>query len=117
MKKVIAFSMGLMLGCSAYAGQVDGDAVIGSALGAAAGAAIGSAVGGKDGAIIGGGAGGALGAAATAKDQPVRKTQTVQRSVVAQPVIVIDDREHHRHDNGKHKGHYKKGKAKGYDRD
>jgi hypothetical protein len=74
---------------------VDGNAVIGGALGGGAGAAIGSAVGGREGAIIGGAIGGGAGAAvATSGRQRERET------------VIVRERE--RHDNGLHLGHYKR---------
>lgn len=101
--------MGLAIGwMNAEAANVDGSAVLGSAIGAAAGTAVGSAAGGKEGAIIGGGVGGALGAAIGSKDQPVR-TQNVSGT---QRVIYVDH-----HDNGKHKGEYKNKHHRGHDRD
>lgn len=88
-----------VLSAPAHAGRVDGDAVIGGALGGATGAAIGSAVGGRDGAIIGGAIGGATGTAMMASDR--RQPRVVRE----REVIYVDD---HRHDNGLHRGHYKK---------
>lgn len=81
------------------AAGIDGDAVVGGALGGAAGAAVGSAVGGRDAAIIGGGIGGALGTAIATKEQ---KREVVK---VKEVVYVNEDG---RHDNGLHRGHYKK---------
>jgi outer membrane lipoprotein SlyB len=81
----------------AFAGSIDGNAVLGGALGGAAGAAVGSAVGGRDGAIIGAGVGGAAGAAITTSD---RRTERVRE----REVVYVDD-DHH--DNGRHLGHYK----------
>lgn len=85
----------IVFGSSAFAGQIDGSAVLGSAVGAAAGSAIGSATGGRDGAIIGGGIGGALGAAAGSQKEPVRTSGGV---------VVVGDGYH---DNGLHKGQHK----------
>lgn len=87
---------------SLNAGQVDGSAVLGSAIGAAAGTAIGSAAGGKDGAIIGGGIGGALGAAAGSNNEPSRASGSAR--------VVVEDDYDGRRDYGKHKGHYKQHK-------
>ena len=81
---------------SAQAGSIDGNAVIGGALGGGAGAAVGSAIGGRDGAIIGGAIGGAAGTAAMASDR--REPRVRQREV-----YYDDDR----HDNGRHRGQYK----------
>lgn len=81
---------------SAQAGSIDGNAVIGGALGGGAGAAIGSAVGGRDGAIIGGAIGGAAGTAAMASSR--NQPRVRQREVYY---------EEGRHDNGLHRGHYK----------
>lgn len=79
----------------AHAHGVDGDAVIGGALGGAAGAAIGSAMGGRDGAIIGGALGGATGTALM--------TSNRRESSVRREVIYVDGH----HDHGRHRGHYK----------
>lgn len=105
MKKKYLFIASLITSIGLHAGQIDGNAVLGSALGAAAGSALGSAAGGKEGAIIGGGAGGAIGAAIGSS-----KSNT---GVATQAHIGYsgdrrdyDDRDGH-HDNGKHKGHYK----------
>lgn len=101
-KTTLVLSGMLAAAVSLNAGQIDGNAVLGSAIGAAAGTAVGSAVGGKDGAIIGGGVGGALGAAAGSRDEPSRTSGSTR-------VIVGDDDYHDgRHDNGLHKGHYKR---------
>jgi len=76
------------------AAAIDGDAVIGGALGGAAGAAVGSAVGGRNGAIVGAGIGGAAGAAVATSGKQERHREVV---------YVEDDH----HDHGKHKGHHK----------
>jgi outer membrane lipoprotein SlyB len=84
------------LACSMPAAAIDGDAVIGGALGGAAGAAVGSAVGGRNGAVIGAGIGGAAGAAVATsgkKEQP-------------REVVYVEKRHEH-HDNGHHYGQYK----------
>lgn len=81
----------------ALAGGIDGNAVIGGALGGGAGAAVGSAIGGRDGAIIGGAIGGATGAAIATKGS--------KRTVVERDVVYEDERGHH--DNGLHRGHHK----------
>ena len=85
---------------------VDGNAIVGGALGGAAGAAIGSAVGGRDGAIIGGAIGGATGTAVLTSN---RREPSVRREVV-----YVDDRDHH--DNGRHRGQYKHRHGHGGDR-
>ncbi|MEW5832563.1 MAG: glycine zipper domain-containing protein [Campylobacterota bacterium] len=93
----------LLLGIQANAAQIDGSAVLGSAIGAAAGSAVGSAVGGKDGAVIGGGIGGAVGAAAGSGKSSVQPSAQVR---VGSSAIAADDDRGHR-DHGLHKGHYK----------
>ena len=100
MKKTSLMALYLVsiLSVPAMAAGVDGDAVIGGALGGAAGAAIGSAVGGRDGAIIGGGIGGATGAAVLTSG---KKTERVRE----REVVYVHDDDHH--DNGRHLGHYK----------
>jgi outer membrane lipoprotein SlyB len=101
MKKIgIVLAAWAAMACVSYPVQaqgVNGDAVIGGALGGAAGAAIGSAVGGRDGAIIGGAVGGATG---TALMTSGRREPSVRREVV-----YVDDHDHR--DNGLHRGHYK----------
>jgi hypothetical protein len=88
---------------SAPALAVDGKAVLGGAIGGGAGAGIGSSIGGTNGAIIGGALGGAAGAAiATSGSKP--QPQVVTREVIVEKEVV---HVHHRHDNGKHKGHHK----------
>lgn len=88
------------------AGQVDGDAVLGSAIGAAVGSAVGSAAGGKEGAVIGGGIGGAVGAAAGSNERSVQPSGRVivdQRVAPYNTSVYVEGRG----DRGKHKGHYK----------
>jgi len=85
---------------------VDGNAVLGGALGGGAGAAIGSAVGGRDGAIIGGAIGGATGAAVLTSN---RREPSVRREVV-----YVND--YDRHDKGRHRGHHKHRHGHGGDR-
>jgi len=97
--KTVIFTTLLILGHNAYAGQIDGDAVLGSVIGAAAGSAIGSASGGRDGAIIGGGIGGAVGAAIGSKNDPVRSSTRV----VSPGAVYVNGY----HDNGRHNGYYK----------
>ena len=113
-KTITLAIISLAMSISVNAGSVDGNAVLGSMVGAGVGSAVGSSIGGKEGAIIGGGAGGALGVAVagTKTSTPVRTSNPA----VAQRVIYVDDNRDH-HDHGKHKGHYKKHKGHGYDRD
>lgn len=114
--KIILFGSALIFGLNAQAGQVDGSAVLGSAIGAAAGSAIGSASGGKEGAIIGGGVGGAIGAAVGSNQRSSRPSDRV----TTQNVIVVDGQRNERfeqHDNGKHKGQYKHKHRNGRDHD
>lgn len=94
----------LGIAANASAGDIDGRAVVGGALGGATGAAIGSAVGGRDGAVIGAGIGGAAGAAVATSGN----SKTVQtRTVVQKEVVVVHEDDDYRHDHGKHKGWYK----------
>jgi len=87
---------------SAPALAVDGKAVLGGALGGGAGAAVGSSIGGRDGAIIGGALGGAAGAAIATSGS--KETRVVTKEVVVEKeVVYVNDR----HDNGRHRGHYK----------
>jgi hypothetical protein len=86
----------------ALAGGIDGNAVIGGAIGGGAGAAVGSAVGGRDGAIIGGAIGGAAGAAIATSGSKEPKVVTKQ-IVVEKEVVDVQDP----HDNGLHRGHHK----------
>lgn len=97
------------LSVPAIAGGINGDAVIGGALGGAAGAAIGSAVGGRNGAIIGGGLGGATGAAVATSGQRNERTR--------RDVVYVNDDDYDRHDNGRHRGHYKHKHKHGHDHD
>jgi hypothetical protein len=85
------------LAAPAFAGGIDGNAVLGGALGGGAGAAVGSAIGGRDGAIIGGAIGGATGAAIATKGS--------KPAVVEKEVVYVH--EHGHHDNGLHRGHHK----------
>ncbi|MCX5875299.1 MAG: hypothetical protein NT087_03175 [Deltaproteobacteria bacterium] len=78
---------------SALAAGVNGDAVIGGALGGAAGAAVGSAIGGRDGAMIGAGLGGVAGVAVATSDNNARARG---RGNVG-----------YAQDNGRHRGHHK----------
>ncbi|MGA9165066.1 MAG: glycine zipper domain-containing protein [Thiobacillus sp.] len=87
------------LAAPAFAGGIDGSAVIGGALGGGTGAAVGSAIGGRDGAIIGGAIGGAAGAAIGSKSS--------RPAVVEREVVYVHDHDHDHHDNGLHRGHHK----------
>lgn len=93
-----------MVSLSAQAGEVDGNAVLGSVIGAAAGTAIGSATAGKDGAVIGGAIGGAVGAAAGSSRGGHNDGAVYGRSAPYYPAPVYIEGGH---DRGKHKGHYK----------
>ena len=84
------------LAAPAFAGGIDGNAVIGGALGGGAGAAVGSAIGGRNGAIIGGAIGGATGAAIGSKGSKHNDEREV---------VYVDEHDHH--DNGLHRGHHK----------
>ena len=109
MKKISLTIVALLAAATVSAGDVDGNAVLGSMVGAGVGSAVGSSIGGKEGAIIGGGAGGALGAAMGSTKESSSRTVTRER------VIYVDDDRRH-YDNGKHKGHRKYDK-RGRDRD
>ncbi len=100
-KSTLILSIMLVAAVNVSAGEIDGGAVVGSMVGAGVGSAVGSAAGGKEGAIIGGGVGGALGAAVGSKEPAKAETR-----VVTKEKVIYVDRKHH--DNGKHKGHYKK---------
>lgn len=93
----LVFAVMLSASMHLHAGSIDGNAVIGGALGGATGAAVGSAVGGKNGAIIGAGIGGATGAALMASESKDKH----------------DD--HYHHDNGLHRGHDKQKKKNKHD--
>jgi len=99
------FISSLLIAAPLAAGEIDLDAVLGGAVGGAAGAAVGSAVGGREGAVIGGGLGGAAGAAiATSGNDPEPKPG----STAATQVVEHHHYYNERHDNGLHRGHYKK---------
>ncbi|MDD5329675.1 MAG: hypothetical protein PHX38_06695 [Sulfuricella sp.] len=100
MKILMVLAMGVLVvsATTAKAGM-DGDAILGGAIGGGAGAAVGSAMGGRDGAIIGGALGGAAGAAVATSDRR-------QTAVVKKEVIVVREGEGH-HDNGRHLGQHK----------
>lgn len=102
------------LAAPTLAGGIDGNAVLGGAIGGGTGAAVGSAIGGRDGAIIGGAIGGAAGAAiATSgnKDEKVVTKQVVVEKVVEREVVYVPAR----HDNGLHRGHNKDKHGRGRD--
>ena len=95
----------VLVALSAFAAPVfavDGNAVLGGALGGGAGAAVGSALGGRDGAIIGGALGGAAGAAIATSGS--KQTQVVTKEVIVEKEVVYVPG---RHDNGLHLGHHK----------
>lgn len=100
-----------MFACPVYAGGVDGQAVLGGAIGGGAGAAIGSAVGGREGAIIGGAIGGAAGVAIATDGKSEPKT-TSKQVVVEKEVVYVPVG---RHDNGLHLGHGKNKHGRGRD--
>jgi hypothetical protein len=108
--KGMVLFLALNAGAAAWAGSVDGRAVVGGAMGGAAGAAVGSAVGGRNGAIIGAGVGGAAGAAVATTGKSKPQPTAVQKEVVV--VHEVDDR----HDNGRHKGWYKHKRKHHHDR-
>jgi hypothetical protein len=68
---------------AATAGDIDGAAVLGGAIGDGAGAEVGSAGGGREGAVVGAGLGGAPGAMIATRPDPQPKA-TVKR----QPLVV-----------------------------
>lgn len=89
------------LAAPAFAGGIDGKAVIGGAIGGGTGAAVGSAIGGRDGAIIGGAIGGAAGTAIATKNS--KEPKVVTKEVIVEKEGYVPTR----HDNGLHRGHYK----------
>ncbi|HSO06964.1 MAG TPA: hypothetical protein VLW45_06975 [Pelomicrobium sp.] len=95
--QLIALATLTALSFPVFAGDIDGGAVLGGAIGGGAGAAVGSAIGGKEGAIIGGAIGGGAGAA-------IGSSATKEKTVVKEKVIYVE-KDHH--DNGLHRGHYK----------
>ncbi len=103
---ILAFCVISSISASAFADGVDGNAVLGGALGGAAGAAVGSAIGGRDGAMVGAGLGGVAGVAVatSGRKAPVRTRERV---------VYVHEREHH--DNGRHLGHYKHRRDHGHD--
>jgi outer membrane lipoprotein SlyB len=96
-KQTLVFIALAALAAPVFAGGIDGNAVIGGAIGGGTGAAVGSAIGGRDGAIIGGAIGGATGAAIATKGS--------KRTAVEKEVVYVDEHDHH--DNGLHRGHHK----------
>lgn len=107
MKKISLIVTALVVSVAMHAGEIDGNAVLGSMVGAGVGSAVGSSAGGRDGAIIGGGVGGALGAAIGSSNQNTRsgaRVVTQDRIITRDRVVYVDDR----HDNGRHEGRYKK---------
>ena len=102
-KQTLVFFALAALAAPAFAGGVDGHAVLGGALGGGTGAAVGSALGGRDGAIIGGAIGGAAGAAIATSGTKKTTTTATREVVVEKEVVYVPTR----HDNGLHRGHYK----------
>ena len=93
MKILMVLVLGVLVVSAATAkAGMDGEAILGGAIGGGAGAAVGSAVGGRNGAIIGGAVGGAAGAAVATSDR-------------RREVMVVHDDDYH--DNGRHLGQYK----------
>jgi hypothetical protein len=97
MKKILVI-LAAALALPVYAGDIDGGAVVGGAIGGGAGAAVGSAIGGKEGAIVGGAIGGAAGAA-------IGSSATEEKKVVKEKEVIYVH-EHH-HPPGLARGHYK----------
>ena len=106
MKVLMLLLMGVLVVSATTAKAMDGEAVLGGALGGGAGAAIGSALGGHDGAIIGGAIGGAAGVAVATTD---RRRETVR---ARKEVVYVQDAHDH-HDNGRHRGHDKNKHGRG----
>lgn len=80
----------------------DSKAVLGGAIGGGVGAGVGSSIGGTSGAIVGGALGGAAGAAIATSGS--KETKVVTKEVIVEREVVhVNDR----HDNGRHRGHYK----------
>ncbi|MGV1100389.1 hypothetical protein ACUUL3_13400 [Thiovibrio sp. JS02] len=104
---ILAFCVISSFSAPAMAGDIDGKAVLGGAVGGAAGAAIGSAIGGKEGAMIGAGLGGVTGVAVATSDK--KEPEVVH---VKEKVVYVHEDEHH--DNGLHRGHRKR-KGHGHD--
>jgi hypothetical protein len=93
----------LAMAAGAQAGDIDGRAVVGGAVGGGAGAAVGSAVGGREGAVIGAGVGAAAGAAIATQPAPA-KPKVVERRVVESEVVVVHDDDCWPPGHCKHKG-------------
>jgi len=106
---ILAFFVISSISTPVMAGDVDGKAVLGGAVGGAAGAAIGSAIGGKEGAMIGAGLGGVTGVAVATSDEKKPHATHVQ----GQTVYVYEDEDHH--DNGLHRGQNKHRNGHGHD--
>ena len=100
LKKTLAVLYLASLAVPAFA--VDGQAVLGGAIGGGTGAAVGSAIGGRDGAIIGGAIGGAAGAAIATSGKKSEKPAT-KEVIVEKEVVYVPGR----HDNGLHLGQQK----------
>jgi outer membrane lipoprotein SlyB len=100
-KQALVFFALATLAAPTLAGGIDGNAVIGGAIGGGTGAAVGSAIGGRDGAIIGGAIGGAAGAAIATSGS--KETKVVTKKVIVEKEVYVRDR----HDNGLHRGHHK----------
>ncbi len=105
---ILAFFVISSISTPVMAGDVDGRAVLGGAVGGATGAAIGSAIGGRDGAMIGAGLGGVAGVAVATPDK--REPRPVY--VDGRTVYVYEDGHY---DNGRHQGQYKHRKGHGHD--
>jgi len=103
---ILAFLVISSISTPVMAGDVDGKAVLGGAVGGAAGAAIGSAIGGKEGAMIGAGLGGVTGVAVATSDQ-----KEPHAHAQGQTVYVYEDH----HDNGLHRGQNKHRNGHGHD--
>jgi outer membrane lipoprotein SlyB len=97
MNKVPKLSAIVMIAWAAVAqaGEIDGRAVIGGAVGGGAGAAVGSAVGGREGAIIGGGLGGAAGAAIATQPRKTEAVKVEKQVVVEKEVVYVHDHDDH----------------------
>jgi outer membrane lipoprotein SlyB len=102
LKKTLVLCFLASLAAPVLAGGIDGQAVIGGALGGATGAAVGSAIGGRDGAIVGGAIGGAAGVAIATDGKKAEKPATRQ-VIVEKEVVYVPSH----HDNGLHLGQTK----------
>lgn len=95
MKKLTILLCAPLLSMSVYAGNIDGNAVFSSMIGAGVGSAVGSVIGGRNGAIIGGGVGGVIGATAGSRDNNSRDVVYVDHprpAVVRTTNVVVQDR-------------------------